>query len=45
MTEQAHTGGHMASVKRLDDVVAAERDHPRLTAWRADNPEPTPPKG
>ena len=39
MTEQAHTGGHMASVKRLD----AERDHLRLTAWRADNPWPTPP--
>ena len=38
-------GGHMASVKRLDDVVAAEKDHLRLTAWRADNPWPTPPKG
>ncbi len=25
-------GGHIASVKRLDDVVAAERDHLRLTA-------------
>ena len=37
-------GGHMASVKRLDDVVAAEKDHLRLTAWRADNPWPTPPK-
>ena len=24
-------GGHMASVKRLDDVVAADRDHLRLT--------------
>ena len=35
-------GGHMASVKRLDDVVAAERDHPRLTDWRSDNPWPTP---
>ena len=38
-------GGHMASVKRLDDVVAAEKDRLRLTAWRADNPWPTPPKG
>ena len=38
-------GGHMASVKRLDDVVAAEKDHLRLTAWREDNPWPTPPKG
>ena len=38
-------GGHMASVKRLDDVVAAEKDHLRLTAWRADNLWPTPPKG
>ena len=35
-------GGHMASVKRLDDVVAAEKDHLRLTAWREDNPWPTP---
>ncbi len=35
----------MASVKRLDDVVAAEKDRLRLTAWRADNPWPTPPKG
>ncbi len=35
-------GGHMASVKRLDDVVAAEKD--RL-ARRHDNPWPTPPKG
>ncbi len=31
----------MASVKRLD----AERDHPRLTAWRTDNPWPTARKG
>ncbi len=38
-------GGHMASVKRLDDVVAADRDHLRLTDWRSDNPRPTPPKG
>ena len=38
-------GGHMASVKRLDDVVAAEKDRLRLTAWRADNPWPTPRKG
>ncbi len=38
MTEQARTGGPMARVKRLD----AEHDDPRPTAWRADNPWPTP---
>ncbi len=38
MTEQAHTGGDMARVERLE----AERDDPRPTAWRADNPRPTP---
>ncbi len=38
MSEQAHTGGHMARVKCLE----AERDDLRPTAWRADNPWPTP---
>ncbi len=46
LTDYEALGGHMASVKRLGDVVAAEKDHLRLTAWRADNPWPTPsPKG
>ncbi len=41
ITDYEALGGNMASVKRLDDVVAAERDHLRLTAWRADNPRAT----
>ncbi|MFQ5785201.1 MAG: 6-hydroxynicotinate reductase [Alphaproteobacteria bacterium] len=33
-------GGHMASVRRLADVLAAGHDHVRLTEWRAENPWP-----
>jgi hypothetical protein len=33
-------GGHMASVRRLEDVVTEERDHMKIIAWHADNPWP-----
>ena len=33
-------GGHMASVRRIEDVVTEERDHMKVIAWHADNPWP-----
>ena len=43
LDDYAALGGHMASVRRLEDVVAAERGNLRITPWRDDNPWPTPP--
>ncbi|MFQ5957990.1 MAG: 6-hydroxynicotinate reductase, partial [Alphaproteobacteria bacterium] len=34
LSDYAALGGHMASVRRLDEVVVEERDHLRVTEWR-----------
>ncbi|MEE8202352.1 MAG: 6-hydroxynicotinate reductase [Alphaproteobacteria bacterium] len=40
LSDYAALDGHMASVRRLGDVVVEERDHLRVTEWRPDNPWP-----